>query len=141
MRSRTLYLPPDEYRIKVQVENALYWKSFDLAPRAVQQENLNTRGGRLLEFHHAAERELPLQVDMYVQDRKTWENITGRTEIEVQVDDRWRGWGPQVAESLRTGNVYRFRFSAPGYEPKIFSLLIRPNQHTLHINPRLAPRE
>jgi serine/threonine-protein kinase len=139
--SRTLYLPPEEYRIKLQVENTLYWKSFDLEPRAVQRENLNTRGGRVLEFHHSAERALPLAVDIYVQDRESWENITPRTRVEVEIDGKWRRWSRETAEVLRTGNVYRFRFSAPGYRSKVFSLLIRPDQHTLYLNPRLTPRD
>ncbi len=140
-RSRTLYLPPDEYRIKVQVEQSLYWKSFELEPRAVQAQNLNTRRGRVLEFYHSADRALPLEVEIYVQDRKSWENITDRTTVEVKVNGSWRRWSPEVAERLRSGNVYDFRFSAPGYRSKVFSLLIRPDQHILHLNPRLVPQE
>jgi serine/threonine-protein kinase len=134
-------LPPDEYRIKVQVENSLYWKSFDLEARKRQAHSLNSREGRILEFHHSSERALPLAVEIYVQDRESWENITPQSRIEVELDGSWRRWSAETAERLRTGNVYRFRFDAPGYESKIFNLLIRPNQHTLYINPRLAPRE
>jgi hypothetical protein len=46
-----------------------------------------------------------------------------------------------VARELETGRVYRFHFSAPGYEPKTFSLLIRPEQSSLQLNPRLVPED
>jgi serine/threonine-protein kinase len=141
-RSRRLYLPVDEYRIKLQVENTLYWKSFHLEPRSAQEQNINTREGRVLEFHYGAEESLPLRVDFFVQDRETWENITERTEIVVE-DARGRrmAWGPETARRLETGQVYRFHFDAPGYEPKTFSLMIRPEQSKLHLNPRLVPQE
>ena len=140
-RSRKLYLPEDEYRVKLQVENALYWKSFYLEPRSVQKENINTKSGRLLEFHFGGLRALPLQVEFFVQDRSTWENITDRTRIEIEIDGRRLPWSREVAESLRTGEVYRFHFNAPGYKAKTFSLLIRPEQHKLVLNPRLIPAE
>ena len=138
-RSRNLYLPEDEYRVKIQVENTLYWKSFYLEPRTLQKKNINTREGRTLEFHFSELRELPLRVDFFVQDRSTWENISEITQIEVEMNGRRRPWTPEIAESLRTGRVYRFHFSAPGYTPKTFSLLIRPEQYRLELNPRLAP--
>jgi serine/threonine-protein kinase len=140
-RSRKLYLPEDEYRVKIQVENTLYWNSFYLEPRSRQKQNINTREGRTLEFHFSELRDLPLRVDFFVQDRATWENITEITQIEVERNGRRSPWNPEVAESLRTGRVYRFHFSAPGYTPKSFSLLIRPEQYRLELNPRLAPIE
>lgn len=140
-RSRKLYLPEDEYRIKLQIENTLHWKSFYLEPRSVQKKNINTKNGRVLEFHSGGPRALPLQIDFFVQDRATWENITDRSRIEVEIDGRRLSWSREVADELKTGRVYRFHFEAPGYEPKIFSLLIRPEQHTLILNPRLVPIE
>ncbi len=140
-RSRKLYLPEDEYRIKLQVENALYWKSFYLGPRSVQKENINTKSGRVLEFHFGGLRALPLQVEFFVQDRDSWENITQKTDIEVEVSGSRLPWSAELAESLKTGQVYRFHFNAPGYKPKTFSLLIRPEQHRLVLNPRLIPVE
>jgi eukaryotic-like serine/threonine-protein kinase len=140
-RSRKLYLPVDEYRVKVQIENTLYWKSFYLEPRTRQRMNINTREGRTLEFHFSEQRELPLMVDFFVQDRSSWENITEVTRIEVEMNGRRRQWGPELAQSLKTGRVYRFHFTAPGYLPKTFSLLIRPEQYRLELNPRLAPIE
>lgn len=140
-RSRTLYLPQDEYRVKLQVENALYWESFYLEPRSRQKQNINTQDGRILDFYYGHPQSLPLQIDFFVQDRRSWENITDKTRIEVEMDGRWYRWGAFVANELTSGAVYRFRFSAPGYHSKTFSLLIRSDQHTLHINPRLIPKK
>jgi hypothetical protein len=140
-RSRKLYLPEDEYRVKLQIENTLHWKSFYLEPRTSQKQNINTRGGRTLEFHFGLQRALPLEVDFFVQDRSSWENITGLTRIEVGMNGRRQPWSPELAQSLQTGRVYRFHFNAPGYKPKTFSLLIRPEQYQLVLNPRLAPIE
>ncbi|MFP4491236.1 MAG: serine/threonine protein kinase [Spirochaetaceae bacterium] len=140
-RSRKLYLPEDEYRVKLQIENTLHWKSFYLEPRTGQRGNINTREGRTLEFYYGEQRDLPLEVDFFVQDRSNWKNITGLTSIEVEMDGTQQPWSPELAESLQTGRVYRFHFSAPGYNPKTFSLLIRPEQHVLVVNPRLSPIE
>jgi eukaryotic-like serine/threonine-protein kinase len=140
--SRRLYLPEDEYRIKLQIENALYWKSFYLETRDTQKQNINTREGRVLEFHYGGGEPLPLEVHFFVQDRDSWENITEEVLIEVEgVDGRRRAWSAELAEELETGTVYRFHFSAPGYEAKTFSLLIRPEQNVLRLNPRLVPTE
>ncbi|MFW5712313.1 MAG: serine/threonine protein kinase [bacterium] len=140
-RSRKLYLPKDEYRVKLQVENVLYWKSFYLEPRSVQKENINTKNGRRLEFHFGGQRALPLQVEFFVQDRSSWENITDQTRIEIEIDGRRQPWSREAAERLETGEVYRFHFNAPGYKAKTFSLLIRPEQHKLVLNPRLTPAD
>ena len=140
-RSRKLYLPEDEYRIKLQIENTLHWKSFYLEPRSSQKQNINTRDGRTLEFHFGVQRALPLEVDFFVQDRSSWENITGLTRIEVELNGQRQLWSPELAEDLRTGRVYHFHFTAPGYKPKTFSLLIRPEQYQLVLNPRLTPIE
>lgn len=139
--SRRYYLPEDEYRIKLQVENGLYWKSFYLEPRKVQKENINTADGRVLEFHYGQSGPRPLKAAFFVQDRETWENITDRTGIKVEMEGRRVPWGPQAAEKLETGRVYRFHFDAPGYKPKTFSLMIGQEQTGLHVNPRLEPLE
>ncbi len=138
-RSRTCYLPEDEYRVKVQIEDSLCWKSFYLKPYARQVRNINTAGGRVLEFHYGEPGPRPLQVDFFVQDRETWEDITDQTKIRVEIEGQLYAWGKEAAAGLETGNVYRFHFQTDGYEPKTFSLLIRPEQSTLSINPRLVP--
>ena len=138
-RSRTFYLPKDEYRVKLQIENSLYWKSFYLEPYVRQVRNINTADGRILEFHYGEPGPRPLQVDFFVQDRETWEDITDRTKIRVEIEGRLYDWGKDTAARLETGAVYRFYFQASGYKPKVFSLLIRPEQSTLSINPRLIP--
>lgn len=138
-KTRALYLPEDEYRVKIQMENSLYWKSFYLEPRSRQRETINTRDGMVLEFPYGPSRPLPLEVNFYIQDRVTWEQISDQTLIEVRLEDEWRRWNKSIAGDLMTGEVYQFRFSAPGYTPKAFSLLIRPEQTTLYLNPRLTP--
>lgn len=138
-RTRSFYLSEDEYRVKIQAENSLYWKSFYLDPRSIQRETINMRDGMVLEFPYSPSRPLPLKVNIYVQDRETWEQITDRTTVEILWGESWRPWSRAIAAELTTGNVYRFRFSAPGYLSKTFSLLIRPEQSTLYINPRLQP--
>ncbi len=139
--TRPMYLPEDEYRVKIQAESSLYWKSFYLEPRTAQRETINMRDGMVLEFPYSPSRPLPLKVNIYVQDQRTWEQISDRTAVEIWWNDRWRPWSDWIAGELRTGTVYQFRFSAEGYQPKIFSLLIRPEQTTLYINPRLMPEE
>jgi len=138
-RTGKMYLPEDEYRVKVQAETSLYWKSFYLEPRTEQRNTINAQEGMILEFPYSLSRPLPLRVNFYVQDRDTWEQINDDTLIEIWWADAWRPWRDYIAAELVTGQVYQFRFSAEGYQPKTFSLLIRPEQSTLYINPRLLP--
>ncbi len=140
LRSSKLYLPEDEYRIKLQVENKLYWKSFYLEPRRRQRRNINTEDGRLLEFHYGSSTRVPLEVEYFVQDRESWENISEKTRLRVEDEQgRVMEWNQKTAESLKTGGVYRFHFEAQGYKPKVFSLRIEPEQSSLYLNPRLIP--
>ena len=134
--SRRYFLPAGAYRIKVQMENSLYWSTFNLRPMAAH--TLHRRGdtGRTLVFSRSP-RQLPLFVDFFVQDQDTWEEITDSSTVEVLVDGEWTVWSDGVAELMHSGAVYRFRISAVGYDTKSFSLLIREDQQTLYLNPRL----
>ncbi len=132
--SRPLFLPAGEYRIKVQAEDAIYWSTFSLRSMREQSGRRVSSGGRLLLFSLDS-RPLPLQVEFFVQDQDTWEEIDSR--IEVMIDGRWRNWDDAADWELVTGTVYRFRISSPGYLPKSFSLLIREDQYSLYLNPKL----
>lgn len=122
--SRPLFLPAGEYRIKVQAEDSIFWSTFGIVPGEEQELlfSLDTRP-------------LPLSVEFFIQDRETREEIDGR--IEVLADGRWREWSGLGEGELVTGNIYKFRVSAPGYRGKSFSLLIREDQHSLYLNPKL----
>lgn len=136
-----IFLEEDEYRIKVQIENALYWKSFYLHPRTKQKQQINTSDALVLEFPFVPPREMPLEVHFYIQDRSNWEDITEETTIELLDGEKWREWNTFLTSSLLTDRVYKFRFSAEGYGTKIFSLMIRPEQTSLYLNPRLIPED
>lgn len=129
--SPPLFLPAGEYRIKVQAENSIYWSTFFLGSMRDQ-----TRRTLLFSLDPRA---LPLAVEFFVQDQDTWEEIPSRTE--VMIEGRWRDWEDGADLELVTGAVYRFRISSPGYESKSFSLLIREDQHSLYLNPKLKKVE
>jgi serine/threonine-protein kinase len=132
--SPPLFLPAGEYRIKVQAENAIYWSTFSLRSMQEQSGRRVSSGGRRLLFSLDSRR-LPLDVEFFVQDQESWEEIDSR--IEVMIDGQWRDWEDNAGLELVTGTVYRFRFSSPGYLSKSFSLLIREDQHSLYLNPKL----
>jgi len=121
------FLPAGEYRIKVQAEDSIYWSTFAL--RSMRDQKVR----RLL--FSLDSRPLPLKVEFFVQDQESWEEIDSR--VEVMIDGRWRDWEDVAEREFETGGVYRFRISSPGYLSKSFSLLIREDQHSLYLNPKL----
>ena len=135
------FLPEGEYRVKLQVEDTVYWNSFTLSTMK-DQEN-----PRRILFSGNTDGPQALKLDFFVQDGESWADITGASQIEVLVDGRWealtkksfgRTEGFETEEGpLYSGKVYRFKFTAPGYQEKIFSLLIHPDQRSLNINPKL----
>ena len=137
-RSQKVYLPAREYRAKLVMDGRLYWKSFALQAREEQRRSLNSRESLVLEFPASSAPPVPVEVSFYIQDRETWARIDGIARIEVWRDDGWVEWSEEVAEGLRSGVSRRFRFSAPGYESKVFDIDIRPQQTFLHINPHLT---
>ena len=129
--SRPVFLPAGEYRIKVQAENSIYWSTFSL-------RSMKDQSTRRLLFSLDS-RPLPLAVEFFVQDQDTWDEIPSR--IEVMIDGRWMDWEDRADLELVTGEVYRFRISSPGYLSKSFSLLIREDQHSLYLNPKLKKED
>lgn len=134
--SRRVFLPSGDYRLKVQIENNLFWNTFRLHTIKEQHNLYQGEQGRTITLCTSSHT-LPLSVDFFVQDCDTWVDITPISLIELKTGGRWTPWSDELAEGLTTGSVYRFRISAPGYTEKEFSLLIREDQSTLYLNPRL----
>jgi eukaryotic-like serine/threonine-protein kinase len=129
--SRAKFLPEGMYRIKVQAESAVFWKTFQIRPLDDPE-----RGVKKLTFS-LVPRKLPLDVRFLVQDGVSGEEITDRSSIYLLRGGRRIPWSREMEEELSSGGIYRFQVSAPGYKAKTFSLLIREDQHIIHIHPSL----
>jgi serine/threonine-protein kinase len=139
LESSKVYVPNGSYRLKVQVENQLYWQPFFLEPRAIQRTRPATIDARTITTDVASPAGLPVAVIVDVTDRFTGEPLGAGTIIRYQRDGDWVRWNSFVAASVRSGSVHRFRVERRGYYSQEFSLLVAPYQSNLSIKAELTP--
>jgi hypothetical protein len=130
-----MQLPAGAYRVKTRIEGGLFWDALRLPPRSED----GPRGGSRVSVTYTGAPVVPLEVDWTVRDRETGARLTDATRVLVRIEGLWRPWSPRIAASLRTGEVYRFRFRRPGYQEQSYSLLVAPDEPRLDISVALAP--
>ena len=137
--SQKLYLKPGSYRLKVNLENRLFWNNFYLKTRNIQKQTPATADalkiGTVLDSMPA----LPLTVKYTVTDETNGANLKGRTKVFFSTGSKWIEWSKKLSKSLITGKVYRFKFTCTGYNPLIYSLKIAPFQTVLILSVSLVP--
>jgi eukaryotic-like serine/threonine-protein kinase len=136
-RSLPIYLETGRYRVKIQVEDLLYWYTLYLPPRAEQKDDPSTELGEniLLDIE-----DLPVSpVDIHWHVKDCFTNATiGRVGVEVFTGGNWIPYS-SVKEDLLSGRVHKFRFKKDGYYPKVYSLRIYPFQKELTIEVVMTP--
>ncbi len=80
-----------------------------------------------------------LSLDYEIRDAVSGIPLLTDAEVSVRISNRWFSIHEAHEAELRTGAVYWFRFDAPGYYRKEYSLLMRPRQSQLQLRPNLAP--
>jgi tRNA A-37 threonylcarbamoyl transferase component Bud32 len=140
LESQRLYLEAGRYRLKVNLEGQLHWESFFLMPRDVQRRLLSTADGQRIALRVETGRSLPLQLRYTVFDADSGAELTEAAELFVYLGSAWQRWGRELAESLSSGQSYRFRFEAQGYYPQTYGLVIQAFQTQLRLEARLVPR-
>lgn len=140
LESQRLYLESGRYRLKVNLEGQLHWESFFLMPREAQAAQISTTDGQRIALRLETGRSLPLQLAYAVHDADSGAELTSGAELFVYLGAGWKRWGPEVSESLRSGQSYRFRVEAEGYYSQTYSLAIQAFQTLLRLEARLVPR-
>lgn len=122
-KSKPVYLKPGAYRIKVAVGPYVWWKSVSLSSKEYMAElDLRKYASRNLTVHGSA------------IDADTGKNISDITIISVYDKNSWIPLDSFDIDILKTGSVWKFKASAPGYKDEIFSLRIDWYQDELFIS-------
>lgn len=135
--SNTLFVKPGAYRLKLYVENRIYWYSFTVdSLRSMQSQRLTEK---TLAIGFDAVPSRPISVRTEAFDALTGRNITDATNYLVQVNGDWLDLSDVPSDRLRTGTVWKFRTDNPAYYPEFFSLKIAPYQDELFLHGNLVP--
>ncbi len=139
LSTRKLYLPSGRYRLKVGLEDQLYWTSFTLDPRTIQRKTLETAKAQRITLHQDASPTAPLAVRYMVFSAESGEDLTSTAKVSVLMGDRWLPLFLARAQGLFPGRTYSFRVEREGYVPQEFNLILKPYQTTLTLEARLIP--
>jgi serine/threonine protein kinase len=137
-KSLPLYLETGRYRIKIQIEDLLYWYTLYLPPRSVQKEDPLTEKGDLILLEVT---DLPLsqvQVNWNVKDCFNGKSLQENTTIKILNGKEWIPF-ENYEKELLSGQVHQFRFENQGYFTKDYSLKIYPFQKELNIEVIMTP--
>lgn len=137
--SQKLYLKPGYYRLKVNLENKLFWNNFYLNTRKVQKQSPETSDALKIETNLDSMPSLPLTVKYTVTDQINGRNLKNHVKVFLSLNSRWVELTKKLSETLVTGRIYRFKFTCPDYNSKIYSLKIAPFQTELDMQVSLAP--
>jgi eukaryotic-like serine/threonine-protein kinase len=140
IESRKLYLPTGRYRLKVETEGGLYWSSFQLDARARQRTRLATSDALHVTVRQDPAGGLPLQVTYTAHAADTGADLSGLAQLQVNLGGKWVTL-PDRGVDLTTGQTWRFRIQADGYEPLDYALVVKPAQTVLDIDAQLEPRK
>jgi len=137
-QSNKIYQLSGDYRLKLKMENELFWSSFFLNPIRYNKESSGGSPKQVVHFEAEAEKARTFEVRATVMDYATDKNITEDTTNTVLVDEKWQNVG-DLTDELISGKVYKFRFEHENYNGKVFNLKIDKNQNFLDLSTRLVP--
>lgn len=135
--SNTVYLKPGQYRLKLYVEQRIYWYSFTLASFAELGEKNGDGNVISIGFDDIPVRPIRARTEAF--DAISGKNISGATSYRVLEGNHWLPLGDMEEGRLVTGAVRKFRAESPGYYPELFSLKIAPYQDELRLRANLVP--
>ncbi len=139
LESARVYAPAGAYRLKVCLENQLYWYTFFLDPRSVQRQTTATENSRVFQLVLDEGPPLPLEIQYHVTDQATGEDLTDRTQLFIMRESQWFKWNQQISDSLTTNRRYQLKFGKLGYLPRIYDLYMEADQTFLSMMVSLMP--
>jgi eukaryotic-like serine/threonine-protein kinase len=136
--SSRIYLEAGRYRLKISLEDELFWSSFTVAPRIAQRLLLSTADGLRITVRQDS-RQRPMEVSARVTDTVTGEDLANATAMSVFLNNRWIPWRSTTPRDFASGASYRFRFEKEGYYAQTYSLIVKPYQTLLNFVVGLVP--
>lgn len=137
-KSSRKILPVGFYRVKVNVENKVFWQSFYIS--AFSAASISQAESRSVEVVLDKVPPLPLRSEITVTDQSTGADITSLVNIEIARGGEWISYNETIRSELVTDSVYTFRISKEGYLARSYSLRIDPYQSILSLNAELMPK-
>lgn len=127
--AKDVFLRPGEYRIKVVAGPYVWWKSFEVS----KKEQTIT-----CDFLKNMRR--PIKVQPNAIDSESGKDISGIADVKVLYNNSWIDLSEVPAEKMLSGTVWKYKFSAEGYEDEIFSLRFDWYQDELFLTAKLKAK-
>ncbi len=135
--SNTLFVAPGAYRMKLLVEQRIYWYSFTVETlRSLEKKKL---GEKLISISFDDVPSRPIEVKTEAFDAITGKNISAASIYTVLDNGMWLPLNSYPKERLLTGTVRKFRADSDGYYSELFSLKVYPYQDELRLHACLVP--
>ncbi len=137
-QSLPVYLETGRYRLKIQVEDILYWYTLYLPPRSEQKQDPSTEKGETLSLSITDLPVSDVEVSWRVRDCFSKAALDRDLSIKIFSGGDWIPFDKEE-ETLLSGRVHKFRFEKDGYYPKEYSLRLYPFQKRLTIEVEMTP--
>lgn len=135
--TKTVFLPPGNYRLKVYAEQRVWWHSFTVDSLSSLEES--GLAEQSIAFTYDAVETEPLTVRTEAFDAISKRNITEATSFSVLVGSSWLPLTGDNRPELTTGAVYKIKAEKQGYFSEEFSVNVFPYQGELHVRAQLVP--
>jgi len=136
-RTNRVFARSGLYRLKLLVEQRIYWYSFTVSPFGDLKERKPDANDISISFDGVPVRPIEIRTEAF--DALTGRNITSVTSYMVFDAGAWLSLPDFPPERLVSGSVYKFRAETDGYYPEDFSLRITPFQDELRLRANLIP--
>ena len=135
--SNTLFVKRGQYRIKLLVEQRIYWYSFSVD--SIQEMKKKNLPSKIISINFRDVPARPVTVRTEAVDALSGRIMTAVTQYLVLEKGNWIPLGDIPPGALITGTIRKFRAESPGYYSELFSLKIGPYQDELYLHADLVP--
>lgn len=135
-RSFPVYLPSGNYRMKIQVEEHLYWQNLFLPSRTEQKIDGASEKGEQIQVDISTIQPRPFEFKYTIRDRDSGRNLMAESSVLFQ---KGNNWIEQNQMEFISGAVYRIRFEREGYYSKAFHIFVAPYQEIVNLDVQMVP--
>ncbi len=141
LRSASIYLPRGAYRLKLELGNSVLWDSW-LQESISEKRMENKRPCNLRSYYFKPALPKPITFHFSILDALDGKDLHKEATVRIQnKDGNWLDYKKIPEEDYLSGEVYKIRFEAAGYNTQIFSLLIEKEQTEVEIRAALYPND
>ena len=127
--AKDVFLTPGAYRVKLVAGPYVWWKSF-----SVGKEDC------VIDCQFLKDMRRPIKVIPNAVDSVTGSDISAQTTVKVSYNGFWVPLNDVPKEKILSNTVWKFKFSADGYNDEIFSLRFDWYQDELYVSASMSPK-